>query len=273
MGKFYTSIQTDSSFNAPLDSIRISGKKAKKLTKAFKPAAKSYTNPLAQEFSVFKLNLISSEQQVLPSGLGNLKYVNFGSPWNDMTLSQISNRIDSVMTYYKTRTLQGGDSAKVGSSTLESLRRMLKTIDDGFYTEISSGNGDTVKDGRLRFKGLVELYTVPFLHRALGKEIPLIGLPNQLQLPEKFTLFQNYPNPFNPITTIKFNLINSGKISLKVYNILGQEVTTILNNLELEVGQHEVEFNASNLSSGVYFYRINVNKGEFIASKKLLLLK
>jgi photosystem II stability/assembly factor-like uncharacterized protein len=85
-----------------------------------------------------------------------------------------------------------------------------------------------------------------------------------------FTLEQNYPNPFNPSTKIKFSLPANGHTSLKVYDILGREVSTLLNE-EFKAGEHEVEFNAENLPSGVYFYRIKA--GEFTDIKKMLLLK
>jgi hypothetical protein len=60
---------------------------------------------------------------------------------------------------------------------------------------------------------------------------------------------------------------------LKIYNVLGQEVATLLNNEKMDEGMHEVEFDASKLSSGVYFYRIDVNNGKFIQTKKLVLMK
>jgi hypothetical protein len=85
-----------------------------------------------------------------------------------------------------------------------------------------------------------------------------------------YALCQNYPNPFNPNTTIKFELSQKSQVSLKVFNALGQLVTTLVNG-EQEAGYHEVKFNGSNLASGVYFYRIQA--GDFVATKRLLLLK
>ncbi len=88
--------------------------------------------------------------------------------------------------------------------------------------------------------------------------------------PVTYVLEQNYPNPFNPSTTISFSLPNSGNISLKVYNVVGQEVATLLNGYKT-VGQYNVTFNASNLSSGVYFYRLDA--GSYTVAKKMLLVK
>lgn len=91
-----------------------------------------------------------------------------------------------------------------------------------------------------------------------------------LGIPTTFNLEQNYPNPFNPSTTIRFTLPKDALVSLKVYNVLGQEVATLLNK-EMKAGSYNVDFNASNLSSGVYFYRIETSG--FNVTKKMLLLK
>ena len=86
----------------------------------------------------------------------------------------------------------------------------------------------------------------------------------------KYTLEQNYPNPFNPTTTISYSLPKASNVKLTIYNLLGQEVTTLVNSFN-DAGKHSVQFNASNLSSGVYIYSIKADK--FSATKKLLLLK
>ncbi len=86
----------------------------------------------------------------------------------------------------------------------------------------------------------------------------------------EYSLSQNYPNPFNPTTTIKFGLPLDSKVVLNVYNTIGQKVAT-LENGELPVGNYSVNFNASNLSSGVYIYIFNA--GSFNSTKKFVLLK
>jgi len=90
------------------------------------------------------------------------------------------------------------------------------------------------------------------------------------QLPTGYELSQNYPNPFNPSTSIKFQLKDQQNVSLKIYNMLGQEVTTLLNET-MNAGVYEVSFDASNLSSGMYIYTITA--GQFTDSKKMTLLK
>jgi Secretion system C-terminal sorting domain/Starch binding domain len=88
--------------------------------------------------------------------------------------------------------------------------------------------------------------------------------------PIKYTLEQNYPNPFNPSTKINFSLHNDEMVSLKIYNILGQVVVTLVNQ-QMKQGSYSYDFNASRLSSGVYFYRLQA--GSFTSVKKMLLLK
>ncbi len=93
---------------------------------------------------------------------------------------------------------------------------------------------------------------------------------NQNNTPENYTLLQNYPNPFNPSTKISFSLPKAGNVTLVVYDILGREVATIMNEFTT-AGNHTINFNASNLSSGVYFYKIQA--GDFTDTKKMMLIK
>jgi len=74
-------------------------------------------------------------------------------------------------------------------------------------------------------------------------------------IPTGYQLEQNYPNPFNPSTTIRYGLPQSSKVTLVIFNTLGQQIGTLVQSRK-EAGYHSVEFNASNLSSGVYFYRL-----------------
>ena len=92
----------------------------------------------------------------------------------------------------------------------------------------------------------------------------------EIEAPKRFELIQNYPNPFNPTTTIKYSLPQEEKVVLKVFGILGNEIATLVNE-EKQAGSYEVEINGTELSSGVYFYRMQA--GEFTATKKFILLK
>jgi len=99
----------------------------------------------------------------------------------------------------------------------------------------------------------------------LGKRASLIA-----DLPKTYSLKQNYPNPFNPSTVISYALPNNAYVTLKVFDVLGNEVASLVNE-EKSAGNYTVEFNASGLSSGIYFYRIQTES--FVDTKKLILLK
>jgi hypothetical protein len=89
-------------------------------------------------------------------------------------------------------------------------------------------------------------------------------------LPEQFSLSQNYPNPFNPETVISFTLPAAGYTKGVVYDVLGKEVTTLLNG-DMSAGNHEVRFNANGISSGVYFFRLE--SGNFSSAIKMVVGK
>jgi len=97
----------------------------------------------------------------------------------------------------------------------------------------------------------------------------------QVTAPATFSLDQNYPNPFNPSTKISFSLADDANVNLKVYDVLGNEITTLVSK-ELPAGTHSYDFNAANINSGVYFYRIEAvgaNGNNFIDMKKMMLIK
>ena len=119
----------------------------------------------------------------------------------------------------------------------------------------SSGNTGTLKAWSLNF---------------LISTIPL-GITNiSNEIPKQFSLSQNYPNPFNPVTNIKFQLPNAGFVKLTVFDLLGREIETLVNE-DLTAGTYKVDCNASKYSSGVYFYKIQV--GDFSDVKKMMLVK
>jgi len=98
----------------------------------------------------------------------------------------------------------------------------------------------------------------------------IVSVDKDENLVKEYKLYQNYPNPFNPSTQIKFAIPQAGVVRLKVYDIIGREVGTLVND-NMSAGIHEVNFNASHLASGVYFYQLTSNG--FSQTKKLLLLK
>lgn len=123
-------------------------------------------------------------------------------------------------------------------------------------------------------------YTATSSRGSISIEVPFVnaedagnmGVSNEEELDskERFALNQNYPNPFNPSTTISFNLPQASEVSLKVYNMLGQEVITLVNK-RMSSGSQAVKFDASNLASGMYIYRLQA--GTFSKTKKMMLIK
>jgi tetratricopeptide (TPR) repeat protein len=103
-------------------------------------------------------------------------------------------------------------------------------------------------------------------NKTLNKNAKLVSI----SAPKSYELSQNFPNPFNPSTTIRYQIPKPSLVTLKVYDILGREVATLVNENKIE-GSYDFSFNASRFASGVYIYQLRVN--DFVASKKMLLLK
>ncbi len=105
----------------------------------------------------------------------------------------------------------------------------------------------------------------------------ILGKPGQTgsvtgnEMPLKFALYQNYPNPFNPVTTIKFDLPKDANVKIRIFDLLGREVANLVNNELKKAGSYQIEWNAGNFASGVYFYRIEA--GDYVQSKKMVLVK
>jgi hypothetical protein len=89
-------------------------------------------------------------------------------------------------------------------------------------------------------------------------------------IPSYYKLEQNFPNPFNPTTNIRYSIVKTTQVTLKVYDILGRQIQTLINTVQTP-GQYTITFNAQDLASGIYFYQLNA--GSFSSTKKLILLK
>jgi len=111
--------------------------------------------------------------------------------------------------------------------------------------------------------------TAQYFHFTTEILVEVIGVDDNITV-NSFNLEQNYPNPFNPSTTINYSLAERSAVTLKVYDVLGNEVANLVNSTQ-EAGQHSINFDASSLSSGLYIYTLNT--GNFTSSKKMMLLK
>jgi hypothetical protein len=156
-----------------------------------------------------------------------------------------------------------GDIKSKLTSIDQNYAEMFPTerIDLSFSTTTNNGNRAYI----LKTVGRYETDTT-----FLVKQNNLAKLNEQPIVPTENKLYDNFPNPFNPSTIIKYSLKDDGRISLKIYNSLGEEVRTLVNEIK-SAGNYEIEFNASELPSGVYICRMQ--SGDFVSSKKMLLIK
>lgn len=221
-----------------------------------------HNNKLAGELAALKINIAASDAEVTPIGLGDLIFDNGDTSYhyNGYTIRQIALIVDNFLSYY--RNYSGVDWARFDT--------MLTKINQTF-----SGPYAQVSQSPLMLSGTVLIDTVPYLKvNTLVVQQRLEFDPQMIdETPSTFELYQNYPNPFNPSTTISFTLPEAGLVTLKIYNLLGQEVAVLLDNEELDEGEQTVQFIGNGLASGLYFYRLMVNNGEYQDFKKMLLIK
>jgi hypothetical protein len=161
-----------------------------------------------------------------------------------------------------------------------------ETNNRGFEIERKSGNSNYQKAGYVPGFGTTtagKSYTYTDKNLAAGnhtyrlKQIDLNGSSEysnevevEVTVPAKFALEQNYPNPFNPTTMIKYSIAAPGVVTLKVYDLLGQEAAVLVNESK-QAGTYSVEFDASTLASGIYMYKLT--SGSSVETKKLMLIK
>ncbi len=292
LGALYTSVHTGLPY--PLDSVRADGAPTnKKLNKAVSPSRNKNNNTLWEQAVMLRLNLIASTDSVTPKGLGGLTIDSAltvaGMNMQGKTLNQLANFLDTVATYYKKK---GIDSA-VDITRLIPVVSVVKRINDAFYASLDISGSDSnayvnltkikiekdayalsllgIKTARQAAKGLLKY--IP--GKVSEPYIPVTGYLESV--PSAFTLEQNYPNPFNPATTIAFALPENALVTVKVYNVLGQEVKTLAANQLYDAGEYEVEFDASQFASGVYLYRFSATSVETGVMtnvvKKMMLVK
>jgi hypothetical protein len=141
--------------------------------------------------------------------------------------------------------------------------------DDDVITVHMVMQGDTIAGSVVNAAGQPTGVTAQYYHFSTEIVVVVPSTGNDPVVNE-FTLEQNYPNPFNPSTSINYTLAERSSVSLKVYDVLGEEVATLVNTSQ-DVGEHTINFDASELASGLYIYTLNA--GSFTSSKKMMLLK
>jgi hypothetical protein len=225
-----------------------------------------------------KINILASQYGKTPPGFGELVYLPAsGWPWfadgPAYTVNMIAARADSLLTRWDGITYQ----------EYTDMNTILEQLNSSFAGNVPFTMFDTASwfnGAKLRLFGAKALSEVPFLMKVSGM-VPKI-IPDRAvdeSLPQALTVEQNYPNPFNPTTTVQFSLVEPSFVTLTVYNILGQRVATLLDRQTMDEGEQAVNFNAANLPSGVYFYRIvaqpvsGAQANAFQATRRMLLLK
>ncbi|RPI17621.1 MAG: T9SS C-terminal target domain-containing protein [Ignavibacteriae bacterium] len=156
------------------------------------------------------------------------------------------------------------------NKTTPVLKDSINTFPDSLRLRIKTSGGVTSGSYTIKVTGAGSNGT-PIHVRSIALTVNPVGLTiNNTEVPEKFYLYQNFPNPFNPSTTVRFDLAKSGMVKLNVYDVTGKLVSALIND-NYYAGQYSVDFNASGLSSGIYFYKLET--ADFTSIKKMILVK
>jgi|GEM_PF-1670173 len=152
---------------------------------------------------------------------------------------------------------------------------IFKSVDQGttFFAEFSPGCGNinAITTSEKPENNFVSVYVISNNGFVFKADFPVVGINNiSSLLPDNFSLSQNYPNPFNPTTKIKFDIKESGFVKLKIYDMLGKEVASLVNE-KLTPGSYETDFDGSGLTSGVYFYKLEAEGYNEV--KRMMLVK
>ena len=141
-------------------------------------------------------------------------------------------------------------------------------LDDDAITVHIVMQGDSIPGSTVNTAGMPVAVSAQYYH--FSAEILIVSADEDPVIVNEFNLEQNYPNPFNPSTKINYTLAERSNVTIKVYDVLGNEIATLINTTQ-EAGAYDVNFDASQLSSGLYIYTLNA--GNFTSSKKMMLLK
>lgn len=210
---------------------------------------------------------ISGNYAYLADSEGGLRIINITNPNNPVEIgSYVSTSIVTSITVSNNKAYLGVSSNMGSKSGVEvvDITNAANPNKVGFYTCLDYSYDISVSGDYIYLcSGSDGLNVLKYV-------IPTSVDRNEDFLPKAYVLDQNYPNPFNPITKISYELAMSGFVTLKVYDILGKEVATLINE-EKPIGTYEATFKASNLPSGIYFYKLQA--GSFIETKKMILIK
>ena len=191
-----------------------------------------------------------------------LNTLNTTSPYVVKSFIKTKTGVSSAKVYWRTDTTQAYNIVNMTQS-LDTFRANIpaQTLGTNIYYYISA----TSNSGKTSTKPLTAPYG--YIKFTIDNQT---SVNSNASVPGNFSLSQNYPNPFNPVTHLEFGISDLEFVSLKVYDVLGNEIRTLVNEMK-SPGVYNVEFNGNNLSSGMYFYKLTA--GEFSEVKKMTLLK
>ena len=251
---------------------------------AYKVNGTTYTSP-----SLFAWNVGSTQQlsAVTPQIFGSTRYVfqnwsNNGDTINNVTIStNVSNytcnyraqfKLISSVTPAVGVTVNGGNLFYDSAATVNFSLSALTAVYNGktYYFQRWVGAGNNSYTGNNPTPTINSMTNV-IVQTAQFDTIVPFGIQNlNTGIPNVFALHQNYPNPFNPVTKIKFDIPKFANVTVKVYDVIGNEIAQVFAG-DLQAGYYEADFNASSYASGVYFYKIDA--GDFTSVKRMVLVK
>lgn len=193
----------------------------------------------------------------------------------DLPIFNLHANVDEPYIYgkeeYQKTTLRRRDTLSIFNETIKILEFVLEAFPDATYEFIFSEKYGFIKHDNIGYGGWSYSNLIGCVIDGLVYgDTTTVGINDEVEFPTEFVLHQNYPNPFNPNTNICFYLPSGADVSLKVYNLFGEEIKTLVNEY-LSAGSYTELFNGKGLSSAVYIYSLWVN--EFVQNKKMTLLK
>jgi hypothetical protein len=252
------------------------GKQLLKLLKSLPATVQN--NRLVADMMALEVNIVASDEGITPSGFGDLVVIDslLTSDTRRInpsgTIRELADSINNIMTNWR------GVSADI----YVNVDSIVRQINSAFEKPLPLSSADTVSwmlGKNLELNGAVKLFNVPFLLQVSSSAAPKNehDLMQSPRVPMEFALHQNYPNPFNPVTVLSYDLPVSARVKLTIYNILGQLVYTAVDEVQ-GAGFKSVQWNASNVASGVYIYRmdavaVNDPSKAFMDVKKMVLIK
>jgi len=183
----------------------------------------------------------------------------------DGAFAYVGNNGSGTVSVIATATNSVVATVGVGASALG-----VAITPDGNFAYVANGGSNTVSVIDIATNTVVATIGGVQSPEGIAITIGPVGITDERAIPTAYALSQNFPNPFNPKTIIKYDISEFSFVTLKIYDVLGNEITTLVNK-EISAGSYEVEFNATTLPSSIYFYQLQA--GSFVETKKMVLMK